>query len=615
VAAAAALIAVGITACTGSLGSPGTASPTSSPTPAPGGTARVALPVNVTLNWIWPFVPRADASASNIAGFERLLYRPLYMFGNNGQSFAVNYPLSTADAPRYSDGGKTVTITMKGWKWSDGESVDASDVVFWLNMMKAQPAGYYGYVPGLLPDNLASYGAVGADTVVLHLKAAVSDIWFTYNQLAEITPMPAAWDVTSLGAKAGSSGCAADSAADNWASCDAVFDFLTAQAKDAASYASSPIWGVVDGPWKLSSFSAGASGPVTSFAPNPAYSGTQKPELSAVTYYAYPDVASEYQALKNHQLDFGYVPPQNLTPVSGGTQVVPPSSPLGGAYTLAPAYSFGIQYLALNFNSPAAGPAFRQMYVRRALQELVNQESMITTIDRGYGTPAAGTVPAQLNNQWVPADETINYGFGPYQFSVNDATSLLVSHGWKQAGGGVMTCYTSALCGPGVTAGSKLSLTLDYASGNPTVQQEVEMLRSDALQAGIEINTVAQSPAAIADESAPCTAGPKCTWDMLFNGASFDGPGFEPTGDQLFATGSTANPGSYSDATEDKLIGLTHTSDSLSVYQQYATYTAEQLPFIWMPTPYAITATNSKLANVWSNPLAMLLPEYWFFAK
>ena len=137
-----------------------------------------------------------------------LMYRPLYMFGNNGHSVAVNYPLSVANAPAYSADGKTVTITMKGWKWSNGETVDASDVVFWLNMMKAEPANYYGYVPGLLPDNLASYSATGPDTVVLHLKSAVSSIWFTYNQLAEITPMPPPGTSPRPRATAGSGGCA-----------------------------------------------------------------------------------------------------------------------------------------------------------------------------------------------------------------------------------------------------------------------------------------------------------------------------------------------------------------------------------------------------------------------
>jgi peptide/nickel transport system substrate-binding protein len=189
-----------------------------------------------------------------------LMYRPLYMFGNNGTSVAVNYPISPAQQPVYSDGGKTVTITMKGWKWSNGETVNANDLVFWLNMMKAEKANFYGYSPGLAPDNISSYSASAPNTLVMHLNQAYSSIWFTYNQLAELTPMPMAWDVTSLGAKAGSGGCTTDTAADKWAKCVAVYNFLAGQAKNASTYASSPIWGVVDGtparrsrPWRRSS--------------------------------------------------------------------------------------------------------------------------------------------------------------------------------------------------------------------------------------------------------------------------------------------------------------------------------------------------------------------------
>jgi peptide/nickel transport system substrate-binding protein len=616
VAGAAALLAVGIAACGSSAGSSPSPSASVSSTAAavPGGAARVALTPGVTLNWIWPYMPQADANENNAEGFQMLMYRPLYEFGGNGRSVTVNYPLSTGNAPVYSNGGKTVTITMKGWRWSDGEPVDASDVVFWLNMMKAEPAGYYGYVPGLLPDNLASYSATGPDTVVLNLKSPVSGIWFTYNQLAEITPMPAAWDVTSASAKAGSGGCATDTAADKWAKCTAVYNFMSAQAKNTKTYATNPIWAVVDGPWKLSSFAAAASGPVASFAPNAAYSGSPKPELANFTYYAYPDEQAEYTALKTGQLDFGYVPPQDLAPVSGG-QVLPSTNPLGSGYTLSAAYSFGIQYLLINFNNPTVGPAFKQLYVRQALQELIDQEGMVNSVDRGYGYPTSGGVPTQPVNQWAPAVQNNNGGQGPYAFSIANATSLLTTNGWKEAGG-VMTCKTPAKCGQGVTAGSKLSLTMDYSAGSHAFQQEAAIVKSDAAQAGIQINLVPRSSGAIASESAPCTPGPKCTWDILYSGGwKYNGPGFEPTGEPLFATGALSNSGGYSDPTEDKLINLTHTSDSLSLFQWYATYTADHLPFIWLPNAYTVTATNSKLANVGSNPLGTLLPEYWYFTK
>ena len=116
--------------------------------------------------------------------------------------------------------------------------------------------------------------------MTFQLDRAYSSLWFTYNQLAELTPMPPAWDVTSLGAKPGSGGCIADSAADSWAKCKAVYTFLTAQSKQAGSYATSPLWSVVDGPWKLSTFNT--DGHVT-MVPNQAYSGSPvKPQLSAV---------------------------------------------------------------------------------------------------------------------------------------------------------------------------------------------------------------------------------------------------------------------------------------------------------------------------------------------
>jgi peptide/nickel transport system substrate-binding protein len=618
-AGAAALLAVGMAACSSSSSPAGagvsTSSASSTAAAVAGGIARVALPPSVTLNWIWPYMPITSESEYNAESFERLMYRPLYMFGDNGSSVDVNYPLSTADAPVYSDGGKTVTITMKGWKWNDGESVDASDVVFWLNMMKAEPGGYFGYTPGLLPDNLASYRATSANTLVLRLQSAVSSIWFTYNQLAEITPMPAAWDVTAASAKAGSGGCATDTAADKWAKCTAVFNFLSAQAKNATTYATSPVWGVVDGPWKLSSYSTAAAGPVTSFVPNAAYSGSPKAKLAGLTYYAYTDDTTEYTALKSGALDIGYIPPQDLPQVSG-SQVLPSTNPLGSAYNLQAGYAFGINYMNVNLSNPTLGPAYKQLYVRQAIQELVDQEGMIKTVDRGYGYPTSGGVPTQPQSQWVPAVQNANGGQGPYAFSVAGAKALLTSHGWQEEGG-VMTCETPSLCGDGVTAGTKLSMTMDYATGSQVFTDEVSILKSDMGQAGIALSPVPQSFNTIVGESAPCKpAAPTCKWDILDSGGwSFNGPGFEPTGEPLFETGAGANSGSYSDPTMDKLISLTHTSSSLTVFGEYAAYVANQLPYIWTPNAYAIDAVSGKLANVGNNPLLTILPEYWNFTR
>ena len=178
---------------------------------------------------------------------------------------------------------------------------------------------------------------------------------------------------------------------------------------------------------------------------------------------------------------------------------------------------------------------------------------MIKSVNRGYGYPTSGGVPTQPTSQWVPAVQNQNGGQGPYAFSVANATSLLTSHGWKNVGG-VMTCETPSLCGAGVTAGTKLSMTMDYATGVTAFQQEVAIIKSDMPQAGIEINLVPQSFNTIIGETAPCKpTQASCKWQILnFGGWNFNGPGFEPTGEPLFETGASSNAGSYSDPQMDK---------------------------------------------------------------
>src|SRR5215471_2406829 len=610
----AALLAAGIAACSSSgSGSPGaSASASAAGTKVTGGTATFGLPPSVTLSYIFPFIPIAESSSYTVNQWQWLMYRPLYLFGDNGQSVAINLPLSPAQEPVYTDGGKTVTVTMKGWKWNNDETVDANGLIFWLNMMKAQKANFYGYSPGLAPDNIVSYSTSGPNTVVMHLNQAYSSIWFTYNQLAEFTPMPAAWDVTALGAKAGSGGCTTDTAADKYAKCPAVYNFLAAQAKAAASYATSPIWGVVDGPWKTSAYNT--NGNIT-MVPNPSYSGSPKPTLAAVKFVPYTDGSTEYTALKTGQLDIGRVPPANLPP-KPLNQELPASNPLGSGYNLQAQIDFGYDYYVPNMNNQKTGPMFRQLYIRQALQMVMDQPGASTAIYRGYAVPIGGAVPGATPNQWTPDIQKQNGGQGPYPFSIANAKNLLTSHGWTLTSG-VMTCTDPAKCGAGITQGQQLAFNIFYATGTTEFNNLVANYKSDAAQAGIKINITGGTFNAVIGESTPCKPGPKCTWDALWwGGWGYNGPGFEPTGEPLFQTGAGSNSGSYSDPKMDQLINATHTSSSLSVFHDYGTYVAQQLPNIWWPQRVRMYAVNSKLANaVFTNPLYTLLPEYWYFTK
>jgi peptide/nickel transport system substrate-binding protein len=603
-AAAAGAVAIALTAAACSSSS----SPPTSPsgTALKGGTVTFAeLPSSVP-NWMFPMMTLTYFSVPNSQGMQYMLYRPLYYFGGENTSPTVAYNLSPADAPVYTDGGRTVVINLKGWKWSNGETVDADDVLFWLHMMAAEFTSWAGSAPGGIPTNITSMAVTGPLQLTMHLNKAYSSLWYTYNELSQLTPMPNAWDVTSLGAKPGSGGCLSDSAADKWAKCIAVYNFLTAQAKDTSTYATSPIWTVVDGPWKLQSFNTDGN---VSFVPNPKYSGSPKPTISVFKEVPFTDDSAEYTALKTGSIDIGYIPSQDL-PAKSPTAILPTTDPLGSGWTMEPNYDWGFAYYLVNWNNPSVGPLFKQLYIRQAL-EYVNDQLGISKAEwRGYAYPNTGPAPDEPSNPWLSSVQTENGGAGPYPFSISKAMSVLTSHGWKMVSG-VMTCEDPAKCGTGIKSGEKLAFTLDYSTGEAAMTNSVAIYKSDASEAGIDVNVVGQTFDTVAGEAIPSNP----SWEAAEYGLWIYSPDYEPTGEELFATGAGSNAGSYSDAKMNSLITATQTSSSIAAYHAFDNYAAEQLPYIYVELPYGIQVVKSTLHGVDFNPLQTFLPEYYYFTK
>jgi peptide/nickel transport system substrate-binding protein len=566
-------------------------------------------------NCIFPIETVSCYSLTNYQEFEFLMVRPLYMFGANSSSITVNYKLSPADKPVYRDGGKTVVINIKKWKWSDGQTVDADDLIFMLNMLEAEKTNYAAYTPGLLPDNITSYALTGPQQVTLHLSQAYSSIWYTYNQLATLYPLPLAWDVTKAGAKAGSGGCTTDSAADGWAKCTAVWNYLNTQNARTSTYAKNPLWQVVDGPFRLSSYNV--DGDYT-FVPNPRYSGSPKPSVSKLKFVAYSSTTAVYVALRAGKLSEGPVPETDLGPAR--KNFLPAINPLAsagnGGYRLQAGLEFAIGYSYINFNNPTYGSVFKQLYFRQALMMLDDQAGMSTSIGRGYAYPTTAGVPSQPKSQWVTPVMKANHGQGPYPFDPKKARALLKAHGWKVAKG-VLTCERAGTgardCGAGIAKGRQAKFAMLYTSGVVSQEDDVDILKSDLASADIQLTPRGESFSTLLADTVPCTPHEsRCRWTFLYLGGwLFNGPGFEPTGEPLFQTGAPNNAGSYSSPEMNKLINATHTSSSLGAFRAYATYTADQVPSLWLPWDVAVEAVSKHMDNVTQNPLETFLPEYW----
>ncbi|MGN6128619.1 MAG: ABC transporter substrate-binding protein, partial [Humibacter sp.] len=287
------VVSIGVVAiAAGALiaGCTSTSAPSAGDTSTSGGEATFAWAPGSTPNYILPFIDAAHRSVYNLYQFQQLMYRPLYPLGFDGKA-QVDENLALADAPQFSSDDKTVTINLKDYKWSDGTAVSASDVMFFVNMAIAEKSQWGMYSAGGFPDNVASTTVDSPTQLTFHLTEAFSPTWYLNNQLYLIVPMPAAWDKTSDSAAAGSGGCAT-----SVAKCAAVFSYLSSKTKDMSSYASDPLWKVVDGPWTLQSFNSDGH---VSFVPNKKYSGPVRPKLDKVSMLPYTSTTAEYSALES----------------------------------------------------------------------------------------------------------------------------------------------------------------------------------------------------------------------------------------------------------------------------------------------------------------------------
>src|SRR5579871_1369802 len=365
-----------------------------------GGTATFAESPTATPNYIFPFMSISFFSVTNIPQFQQLMYRPLYWFGN-GSNPTLNPALSLAENPVYTDNSTTVTMHLKPYKWSNGETVTAQQVVFWMNMTKVEYQNWAAYVPGGMPDDLKSVTAPNSKTVVFKLTGPANQGWFTYNELSQITPMPMAWDIAKTGDKPGSAACGTASYASVVTkkvgkavtpvsaaakSCEAVWTYLSQQSgfnpanpkapnNSLKTYATNPLWQVVDGPWRLSAFDPSG---LATFVPNPTYSGPVKPTLSKFVELPFTSSTAEFNALVGGKVTVGALPSEDVTSPAKSPLVPGANNPRLSNFTLQPWYPWGINYFPFNFNSTGdggqAGKIFKQLYFRQAFQLLRSEE-------------------------------------------------------------------------------------------------------------------------------------------------------------------------------------------------------------------------------------------------
>lgn len=579
-------------------------------TPVAGGVVTYALPANTTPNYIFPFLSGAYFSQVNENQLQYLMYRPLYWYGE-GKLPYLNEQLSLAYPPVYH--GQTVTIRLKSYKWSNNEPVDANDVLFWMHMMKAVGhTDWGGYVLNEFPDNVSAIRKVSQNVVQLVIAGPYSPSWFTYNELSQISPMPMAWDRTA----AGKSDCT-----NNVADCAAVYSYLDGQSKNTATWATSKLWRVVDGPWQLTALDT--QGKLT-FTINSKYSGPMpKYHISKLIELPFTSEEAEYNVLQaggSQPLDVGYLPTVDAPVPPPGASVG--QNPVNG-YQLQALYQWGISYIPYNFNpgDPQVG-IVSQQYFRQAMQYLVNQAAVIQGPLHGYGQVSTSLVGPYPRTRYLSPKARQG---DPYPYNPATARTLLTNHGWRISPAGVTTCIQPGHgpneCGAGVRGGARMQFHLWYATGNAWVESALLQLKSNAAQLGIQITLDPMSfDEVVGKVFGGCGTPAKfksCPWEMADWGSGWSYvPDYLPTGDELFKTGAAANSGEWSNHANDQLVEKTLTSASKKAMWQWEDYGTQQLPVMLQPlAPSALIESINSLHIGVQSPTLEMTPEFWYYTR
>jgi peptide/nickel transport system substrate-binding protein len=568
-----------------------------------GGTVTIAE-VAASPNFIFPLLPSTNSNGYN-GDLTLGLWPPLVYSGDGGQSIP-NPQESPYSSLTYSDNDTVITIVLKPWKWSDGVPITSRDFTFVYNLLKWNYNDWEGYTTGLFPVDVKQVLTPNAHTVVLDLDRSFNPTFYTDDVLADIPLLPQhAWDKTSLTGKVGNYDLTE-------AGSKKVWNFLQAQGGDMATFATNPLWQVVYGPWKLSQF---LSSGYYSWVPNKNYSGPDKPVLNKVIWTPFTTDTAEMDTLRSSStaLQVGSVPLNDVRQLSALE---------AEGYAVAQVPSAGVAEILPNFYTPVAGVLLQKLYIRQAMEDLIDRPQLVSKVFAGYADPGNGPVPVLYGKQWdSPLEKTAQ---GPYPYDPAKAISILKAHGWKVVPNGTDTCISPGTgptdCGAGVTAGEPLKFQLLFASGTESFDEQNAAFQTTEALGGVHITLKAEPFNTLVSTTGTCNAQshPAATCDdWQLEQYGYNEYDMDPNGANMFNTDAFGNYGGYSSPEMNKLIDETEYGSSSAAFFAYEDYAAEQLPLLYLPNPSAIIVYKKNLAGVTPlNPFSGTLnPEVWYYIK
>ena len=519
----------------------------------PGFSARAADPLGCGAVVVPPGIgiaPSADITTLNPLFVDSiyneqaawLLYPELIWVNRFHQ---IDWQRSLAAAISSPDGGRSYAVTLRPWHWSDGVPVSSRDVAYALDLIRQLGETWPGFGDGGMPGIIQSLTVTDATHFTVTLTHRANAQWFIYNGLTELIPLPAhAWRGYSL--------------------------------NQLEQLQSSPgFFKVVDGPLKISSLVVGQD---AVFVPNPAYDGP-KMHFSKLVFRFLESDGIGLQDVESGDLDMANLP----FPLWNAAAHLP------GIYKVVMAPQENWYFISINFRNPAAA-FFRDVRVRQAMADAIDQRQLSALVYHGQGIEVYGPVPPDPPDFLSPAMKAGHY---PVGYDVSRARALLAAAGFAPGPDGIM-----------VKNGRKLSFDFLIPSGDTASEQVANLLDAGFKAAGIEIHVHEME----FNQLVARIDGPPAGWESAYISMNLSP---YPSGEGLFRTGAFQNNGAYSDKAMDSLIDANVDAPGLAGLYAYEDYAAAQQPVVFVGGQKITVLARNRIHGVkeFLDPVGQYAPD------
>jgi len=340
----------------------------------------------------------------------------------------IDWSRSLASAISSPDQGTTYDVTLRPWHWSDGVPVTAADVAYNFKLIKELGPLYPGYGAGGMPDIIKSLNIISPTQFQVVLKRQVNPLWFIYNGLAQLQPLPE----------------------HSWGK------YTTDQLWQAQS--TPAFFNVVDGPLRAQRLDIGRD---LVLVPNPAYDGPKMHFDRLIFDFIETDGAT-LQAVESRDVDAADAP----LAVWSAVQHLP------GLYVVSLPVQADYDYMAMNFRNPKIA-FLRDVRVRQAIADAVDQKQIIQLAYKGFGVEIHGPLPPTPVTFLSPAMRAGHY---PVGYDPQKSIELLKQAGFTPGPDGIMQ-----------KNGQKLSFVDMDTVGSASGAQETLLIQADLRKVGIQM--------------------------------------------------------------------------------------------------------------------------------